>query len=146
MWSMAAVGAGFHGVAGRRAAGGEMLFAPMPDSGHVSPSDGGGGMMGTLDPVQIRGIAIDPQKWEVRVDGAHLSLTRDQFLLLHILAKNAGKVLRRQQIVDYVHGPEPEREVTERSVNVQICGLRRKLGELGKLIQTERGVGYRFRV
>jgi two-component system response regulator PrrA len=101
--------------------------------------------MKKLGPVQVHGIAIDPQKWEVRVDGAHVSLTRDQFLLLHVLARNAGKVLRRQQLVEYVHGPEQDREVTEKSVNVQICGLRKILGRYGNLIHTERGVGYRFR-
>ena len=101
-------------------------------------------MMEKLERVEVQGIVIDPHKWEVRVDGAHVSLTRDQFLLLHVLAKNAGKVLRRQQILDCVHGTTQERELTESSVNVQICGLRRILGQYGSLIRTERGVGYRF--
>ncbi len=100
--------------------------------------------MEKLEPVQVQGIVIDPRKWEVRIDGVHVPLTRDQFLLLHVLAKNAGKGLRRQQILDCVHGTTQERELTENSVNVQICGLRRMLGQHGSLIRTERGVGYCF--
>jgi two-component system phosphate regulon response regulator PhoB len=52
-------------------------------------------------------------------------------------------VFTRTQIVDAVRGADYS--VTERAVDVQIVGLRRKLGEAGALIETVRGVGYRFR-
>ena len=93
-------------------------------------------------PIQIHGIVIDPAKWEVLVEGKPLSLTSNQFRLLHFLAGNAGKVFTRQRIIEAVHGPDYA--VTERSVDVQMVELRKKLGNLGTLIQTERGVGFRF--
>ena len=99
-------------------------------------------MTGNLAFVQIHGIVIDPAKWEVLVEGKPLSLTSNQFRLLHFLASNAGKVCTRQRIIEAVHGPDYA--VTERSVDVQMVELRKKLGNLGTLIQTERGVGFRF--
>ena len=92
--------------------------------------------------VQIHWIVIDPAKWEVLVEGIPLSLTSNQFRLLHFLASNAGKVFTRQRIIEAVHGPDYA--VTEKSVDVQIVGLRKKLGNLGTLIHTERGIGFRF--
>ena len=94
-------------------------------------------------PIQIHGIVIDPMKWEVLVDGTPTSLTSTQFRLLHYLARNAGQVFTRQQIIEAVHGPNYA--VSEGSVDVLIVKLRRALGNLGTLIQTERGVGFRFR-
>jgi two-component system phosphate regulon response regulator PhoB len=92
--------------------------------------------------IQIHGIVIDPAKWEVFVEGKPLSLTSNQFRLLYFLASNAGKVFTRQRIIEAVHGPDYA--VTEKSVDVQMVELRRRLGNLGTLIQTERGIGFRF--
>ena len=92
--------------------------------------------------IQIHGIVIDPAKWEVLVEGKPLSLTSNQFRLLHFLASNAGKVFTRQRIIEAVHGPDYA--VTEKSVDVQMVELRKRLGHLGTLIQTERGIGFRF--
>ena len=58
-------------------------------------------------------------------------------------ARRPGWVFTRYQIVDAVHGVD--HAVTERSVDVQIVGLRKKLGDAGEYIETVRGVGYRFR-
>jgi two-component system, OmpR family, alkaline phosphatase synthesis response regulator PhoP len=100
-------------------------------------------MTENLSFVQIHGIVIDPAKWEVLVEGVPLALTSNQFrLLLHFLASNAGRVFTRQRIIEAVHGPDYA--VTEKSVDVQMVELRKKLGNLGTLIQTERGVGFRF--
>jgi two-component system phosphate regulon response regulator PhoB len=70
-------------------------------------------------------------------------LTSTEFRVLHYLARRPGWVFTRSKIVDAVHGEDYP--VTERSVDVQIVGLRKKLGEAQKYIETVRGVGYRFR-
>lgn len=93
--------------------------------------------------IQIHGIVIDPMRWEVLAEGIPIPLTSDQFRLLHFMASNVGLVFTRQQIIDAVH--KPKRPVTERSVDFQMMEIRRKLGNLGTLIQTVRGVGFRFR-
>ncbi len=72
-----------------------------------------------------------------------MDLTFTEFRLLQLLATRPGWVFTRYQIVDALRGEDYP--VTERAVDVQIVGLRKKLGEGGKLIQTVRGVGYRFK-
>jgi two-component system phosphate regulon response regulator PhoB len=62
---------------------------------------------------------------------------------LHQLARRPGWVFTRQQLIDVARGEDYP--VTDRSVDVHIVGLRKKLGNLGKMIETVRGVGYRFR-
>jgi two-component system phosphate regulon response regulator PhoB len=86
---------------------------------------------------------INPARREVAVDNAAVELTNTEFKLLHFLMKQPGIVFTRDQIVDGVHGDDYP--VTDRSVDVQVVGLRKKLGECGQLIETVRGVGYRFR-
>jgi len=93
--------------------------------------------------LQIHGIVIHPGRHEVRVEGEPVKLTATEFRLLHMLARRPGWVFTRQQIVDAVHGEDYA--VTDRSVDVQIVGLRRKLGAAADCIETVRGVGYRFR-
>ena len=99
--------------------------------------------MNDVASVQIHGIAIDPAKWKVLVEGVPVPLTSDQFRLLHFLASNAGRTLTRQRIIEAIHGLDCP--VSEHSVDVQVFALRRMLGDHGNLIETERGVGYRFR-
>ena len=73
-----------------------------------------------------------------------IDLTFTEFRVLQFLARRPGWVYTRQQIVDAVRGEDYP--VTDRSVDVQIVGLRRKLGATyGALIETVRGVGYRFK-
>lgn len=88
-------------------------------------------------------LVIDRQQFTVTLDGTPLSLTRSEFMLLLLLAKRPGVVFSRYQIVDGVHGADYA--VTDRSVDVLVVNLRRKLGGHGGLIETVRGVGYRFR-
>jgi len=78
----------------------------------------------------------------VRVAGELVSLTASQFAILLFLAERPGWVFTRSQIINAVKGADYP--VTERSVDVQIVGLRKKLGVAGDLIETVRGVGYRF--
>jgi two-component system phosphate regulon response regulator PhoB len=72
-----------------------------------------------------------------------VDLTYTEFQILSLLAKRPGWVFTRTQIVDSVRGNDYP--VTDRSVDVQIVGLRKKLGDYGGYIQTVRGVGYRFK-
>ena len=93
--------------------------------------------------VKIHNLVIHPGRREVRVDGKPLALTFTEFGVLSYLVRRPGWVFTRFQIVDAVRGTDYF--VTERSVDVQIVGLRKKLGIAGKYIETVRGVGYRFK-
>ncbi|MDX9786504.1 MAG: response regulator transcription factor [Desulfobacterales bacterium] len=95
------------------------------------------------DIIHIRELLIHPGRREVLLDGQAVDLTYTEFQVLYYLAKRPGWVLTRTQIVDAVRGNDYP--VTDRSVDVQIVGLRKKLGAYGDLIQTVRGVGYRFK-
>lgn len=79
---------------------------------------------------------------EARLDGVALSLTCSEFEILYLLARRPGWVFTRSQIVNEVKGDDYP--VTERAVDVQMVSLRRKLGSHSELIETVRGVGYRF--
>jgi two-component system, OmpR family, alkaline phosphatase synthesis response regulator PhoP len=93
--------------------------------------------------VEIRDLMIHPGRHEVAVQGSPVELTATEFKLLHFLSQRPGWVFTRQQILDGVHGDNYA--ITDRAVDVQIVGLRRKLGEAGNYIETVRGVGYRFK-
>lgn len=90
----------------------------------------------------VQGIVIDDRRHEVTVDGLKLELTSSEFSTLKFLVSHPGWVYTRSQIVKAVHGDNYP--VTDRSVDVMILSLRRKLGARGKSIETVRGVGYRF--
>ena len=90
----------------------------------------------------IRELSIHIGRRHVTAKGRSLDLTYTEFQVLHFLASRPGWVFTRSQIVDAVRGDDYP--VTDRSVDVQIVGLRKKLGPLGKYIETVRGVGYRF--
>jgi two-component system phosphate regulon response regulator PhoB len=93
--------------------------------------------------VQIHDLEIHPGRRSVLVSSKPVDLTFTEFQVLYILARRPGWVFTRAQIVDAVRGDHYP--VTDRSVDVQIVGLRKKLGACGKYIETVRGVGYRFR-
>jgi len=92
--------------------------------------------------IEVQGITIHPGRRSVTIQGAPVNLTYTEFQVLCVLARRPGWVFTRSQIVDLVRGDDYP--VTDRSVDVQIVGLRKKLGKLGALIETVRGVGYRF--
>jgi len=79
----------------------------------------------------------------VSFKGRSLELTATEFSLLRFLARRPGWVFTRGQIIDAVKGEDYP--ATDRSVDVQIVGLRRKLGKAGEYVETVRGVGYRFK-
>ncbi len=95
------------------------------------------------DVLRVHDLAIHPGRREVLVGGDPVQLTFTEFGILHFLARRPGWVFTRSQIVDAVRGEDYP--VTDRSVDVQIVGLRKKLGTAGEYIETVRGVGYRFR-
>ncbi|MBN2565754.1 MAG: response regulator transcription factor [Candidatus Eisenbacteria bacterium] len=95
------------------------------------------------DVIRIDDIVIHPGRHEVAVGDERVDLTFTEFRILHILARRPGWVFTRHQIVDAIHGEHYP--VTDRAVDVQIVGLRKKLGDAGDYIETVRGVGYRFR-
>ncbi|PLX93963.1 MAG: DNA-binding response regulator [Desulfuromonas sp.] len=92
----------------------------------------------------VRGdLSIHPGRNQVLVSGMPVDLTFTEFRVLHFLARQPGWVFTRYQIVNAVRGDDYA--VTDRAVDVQIVGLRKKLGHCGPYIETVRGVGYRFR-
>ena len=93
--------------------------------------------------VQIHNLTIHPGRREVLVGEKPVILTYTEFQVLYYLVRRPGWVFTRSQIVDAVRGDDYP--VTDRSVDVQIVGLRKKLGSAGRYIETVRGVGYRFK-
>lgn len=89
------------------------------------------------------GVKIDPARHEVSVDGKEVVFTATEFRLLQFLAANPGRVFTRDVLVTRVIGDEAY--VIDRNIDVHIRALRKKLGAHRELIETIRGVGYRFR-
>jgi len=98
---------------------------------------------GEMAVIRIHELVIHPGRHEVLVDGESVELTSTEFRVLHVLARRPSWVLTRVQISEAVHGMDYP--VTDRSVDVQIVALRKKLGEAGRYIETVRGVGYKFK-
>ena len=94
-------------------------------------------------PVKIHELTIDPARRQLLIKNKPVDLTFTEFNILYALAKRPGLVFTRYQIVDALHGDDYL--VTDRAVDVQIVGLRKKLGPCSKYIETVRGVGYRFK-
>jgi len=90
-----------------------------------------------------QGMEIHPGRHEVRVDGSEIHLTASEFTILELLAGRPGWVFSRQQIIDRIRGYDYS--ITPRAVDVQIFGLRKKLGDSGACIETVRAIGYRIR-
>lgn len=88
-------------------------------------------------------LVVHPGRNQVLVAGESVELTFTEFRVLEALASRPGWVFTRYQIVNAVRGEDYA--VTDRAVDVQIAGLRKKLGPCGHYIETVRGVGYRFR-
>ena len=93
-------------------------------------------------PLTIGELTIHPGKRDVKYAGQPVRLTATEFAVLRFLANHPGWVFTRNQLVAAVHGPDYP--VTDRSIDVLIAGVRKKLGASKRLIETVRGVGYRF--
>jgi two-component system phosphate regulon response regulator PhoB len=94
-------------------------------------------------PGRIRrdGLCLDADRHEVRVNGEVVPFTATEFRLFHCLAARPGQVLSRRQLIHHAI----EEQVAERTVDVHVGAIRRKLGSYGRLVETVRGVGYRFK-
>ncbi|MBR6734715.1 MAG: response regulator transcription factor [Kiritimatiellae bacterium] len=91
----------------------------------------------------LDGLRIDSRAGSATLNGELLTLTRGEFRLVALLASRPGRVYTRSQIIDAVQ--DEEKSVTERTVDVQLVGLRKKLGDWASHIETIRGVGYRVK-
>ena len=93
--------------------------------------------------IKIHDLIIDPKRHEVLIAGKAVTVSFTEFAILHCLAKRPGIVFSRYQIVDAIRGSDYP--VTDRSIDVQIASLRKKLGAAAKHLETIRGIGYKFR-
>jgi two-component system phosphate regulon response regulator PhoB len=87
-------------------------------------------------------LRIDPQRHRCFVEGDEIQLTAKEFELLRSLMERPGRVRTRDQLLDDVWGTDIA--VTRRTIDTHLKRLREKLGSAGDLIETVRGVGYRF--
>jgi two-component system phosphate regulon response regulator PhoB/two-component system alkaline phosphatase synthesis response regulator PhoP len=89
------------------------------------------------------GVVMDMNRYEVTANGRKLELTTTEFKLLGILAERRGWVFSRDEILSRLWGEE--KAVLDRTIDVHITNLRKKLGKAGRLIENVRGVGYKLR-
>lgn len=95
------------------------------------------------DVVTVMGVSIDRRRHKVLAEGKSIELTRSEFRLLDTLMRQPGRVFDRSELIDAALGEDTM--VMERTIDVHIRALRRKLGELADVVETVRGVGYRFK-
>jgi DNA-binding response OmpR family regulator len=97
----------------------------------------------TGDVIELpQGVIIDPNRFEVTVGGRKVELTTTEFKVLTILAERRGWVFSRDEILSRLWGDE--KAVLDRTIDVHITNLRKKLGKAGRLIENVRGVGYKL--
>lgn len=87
-------------------------------------------------------LTIDPEKYEVEVEGKRVDLTSTEFRILQLLASKRGWVFSREKILQHLWGDD--KMVLDRTVDVHIKHLREKLGPAAKFIRNMRGVGYKL--
>jgi DNA-binding response OmpR family regulator len=95
------------------------------------------------DTIECGVLKMNLNSYKVLINDAPLELTIGEFKLLELLAKQPGKVFSRNQIIEKINGAQYF--ATERSIDVQIAGLRKKLGPYKEAVETVRSVGYRFK-
>jgi len=103
----------------------------------------GGAAGGTGAALDVSGVRLDPRRHEVSERGRPVELSATEFAVLELLMREPGRVFTRAQAIAGARGEDYP--VTDRVLDVHILSLRRKLGDSGALIETVRGVGYRFR-
>lgn len=95
------------------------------------------------DLVSCHGVSIDVVRHRVAIDDSPISLTRSEFRLLESLIRQPGRVFSRAELIDAALGEDTL--VLERTIDVHVRSLRKKMGESADLVETVRGVGYKFR-
>lgn len=93
--------------------------------------------------IEVGGLLkIDPQKYEVMVEGEKVDLTATEFRILQLLASKNGWVFSRDKILTHLWGSE--KMVLDRTIDVHIKHLREKMGKAAGLIKNMRGIGYKL--
>jgi len=88
-------------------------------------------------------LELDAARREAVVQGRRVRLTRTEFRLAELLSSERGRVFTRRQLIDAALGQNSPSG--ERTIDVHVANLRRKLGPYGRCIETVRGIGFRFR-
>ena len=98
--------------------------------------------LSTENVLSVGGLAIDFELKEVFIDGDKIELTKTEFEILSLLARNPEKLFSRERMIDTIWRESPY--VTERTVDVHIARLRKKMKKYANLITNRSGYGYRF--
>jgi len=98
---------------------------------------------GARERIERDGVVIDASRFEVKVGGTPEAFTATEFRLLHFLASHPGRVFTRDHLLSRAIGEDAF--VLDRNIDVHVTAIRKKLGQYRGLIETIRGVGYRFR-
>lgn len=93
--------------------------------------------------IRFKGIELNPDDYSLYIDGSDVALTRTEFMILSLFLKNRGKIFSRDNIIDSVKGDNVY--VIDRTIDVHIMNLRKKLGPYKEIIKTFSGVGYGFK-
>jgi two-component system alkaline phosphatase synthesis response regulator PhoP len=96
-----------------------------------------------FEEVKIGPLQIDIEKFLVKIEGRQKFFPRKEFQLLHYLASNPGKVVNRETLLKEIWGNDVF--VVDRTIDVHIRKIREKLGKHSNLIETVKGIGYRFK-
>jgi two-component system phosphate regulon response regulator PhoB len=121
------------------------LMAKLDETSRSEPPSDGDGRREDKGPMAVscHGVKLNLRKFAATVDGDKVDLTATEFRLLWTLASNPGCVFTRRYLAEACHGPGCPSG--GRSIDVHIRAIRRKLGDQAHVVETVRGVGYRFR-
>lgn len=94
--------------------------------------------------LKFKDLTIDLKSYVVSVAGKKIKLTKTEFDIIALLARSPNQVFTRTRILEHVR--DDSYPITERVVDYQVTGIRKKLGKVGDYIKTVRGVGYKFEI
>jgi two-component system phosphate regulon response regulator PhoB len=98
---------------------------------------------GDSESIRYKGLELNTANYSLTIDGADVPLTRTEFMILSLFLTSRGKIFSRDNIIDSVKGDNVY--VVDRTIDVHIMNLRKKLGPYKEIIRTFSGVGYGFR-
>ncbi len=93
--------------------------------------------------ISCEGLLLNPEHYSLTIDGRGVDLTKTEFEILHLLLRNPGKIFTRDNIIDSIKGQDVY--VVDRTIDVHVMNLRKKLGKYKQVIKTFSGVGYGFK-
>ncbi|MBN2770760.1 MAG: response regulator transcription factor, partial [Spirochaetes bacterium] len=96
----------------------------------------------TSNIIKYKGVEINTDNYTLKIDGTPVELTKTEFGILEIFLKHPGKIFTRDNIIDSIRGHDVY--VVDRTIDVHIMNLRKKLGPYKNIIRTLSGVGYGF--